>query len=353
MGAALVINRLRWARAVILSVGVILAGCAGWPHSRWVFAGDDGRRMAGSFDRMRAGEQSLPEAVRGRTGSLTVWDQCGAKTETFYRAGQRDGEERKWTPRGVLISQGQWGDGLPVAQWRLFWPSGGKQAVLRYDKGRLHGICSYWSETGEKTEESEYSNGYLRAMTAWYTNGLIQCHETDLGGAEHRARFWTPDGRMVADGQYRGWQQWEGTFLKYADHGHTWTGIMSFHEGRPTSIVPLGDESIMRGTNVTGELTSAKGGASLLRSQPQNGGTDHTDGDGTSIAKAVVIRSARNETEGLKAEERWIKEHHHGWRQALQMLVQQGGRYYDQVRYVTSSGEQITIYFDITDFFAK
>jgi hypothetical protein len=76
-------------------------------------------------------------------------------------------------------------------------------------------------------------------------------------------------------------------------------------------------------------------------------------GDGSSIEQAVVIRNAKNETEGVDAESKWIKKVHPGWRKGNQALLNVKDRSYDQIEYATPDGKARTIYFDITDFFGK
>jgi antitoxin component YwqK of YwqJK toxin-antitoxin module len=227
---------------------LILCSCVSTAGYKWEFIDADGCTTSGVFSAMpeeRTGcivsiaQWPWADAVADRDGKLIVWDGCGRRTETTLRSGKREGEERKWSHRGVLISQGQWvGDQL-AGQWRIYYPSGRRQSVLHYDKGTLHGVCSYWAEMGEKTEESEYSNGTWSVMTTWYTNGLIQSEETEPGSGRGRSRFWTPDGQLVADGQYRDGKRWEGTFLGYGPDMHEWTSIMTWHEGELLSNAPL------------------------------------------------------------------------------------------------------------------
>lgn len=76
-------------------------------------------------------------------------------------------------------------------------------------------------------------------------------------------------------------------------------------------------------------------------------------GNGTSLQSAVVIKNAKNELEGVRAESEWIAKTHPGWRKHIQALLMIKGRAYDRIEYTTPKGETQTIFFDITDFFGK
>ena len=76
-------------------------------------------------------------------------------------------------------------------------------------------------------------------------------------------------------------------------------------------------------------------------------------GDGSSIERAVVIKKAKNEMEGIAAEGKWIKKMHRGWRKISQALLNKNGKQYDRIKYKTRDGKKVVIFFDITDFFGK
>jgi hypothetical protein len=76
-------------------------------------------------------------------------------------------------------------------------------------------------------------------------------------------------------------------------------------------------------------------------------------GDGSSIEKAVIIKNAKNESEGVDAESKWIHKVHRGWRKGRQALLMQDGKSYDRIEYTTPDGTKKTIFFDITEFFGK
>ena len=76
-------------------------------------------------------------------------------------------------------------------------------------------------------------------------------------------------------------------------------------------------------------------------------------GDGSSIERAVVIKNAKNEVEGVDAEAKWVRKVHPGWRKGNQALMNKKGKSYDRIDYMTPDGETKTLYFEITDFFGK
>ena len=75
--------------------------------------------------------------------------------------------------------------------------------------------------------------------------------------------------------------------------------------------------------------------------------------DGSSCKKAVVIRNAANNMEGIAAEKVWV-----AWKYPNAKIKGQGvngigNRTFDRLDIETASGESKTICFDITDFFGQ
>ena len=101
------------------------------------------------------------------------------------------------------------------------------------------------------------------------------------------------------------------------------------------------------GTNTQSE-TSAKAPAPL-----KIGHLIFKGGNGLSIEQAVIIKNAKNESEGVRAERLWIRKIHPGWRKGRQALLSKKGKQYDRIEYKTPNGETKTIFFDISDFFGK
>lgn len=77
-------------------------------------------------------------------------------------------------------------------------------------------------------------------------------------------------------------------------------------------------------------------------------------GSGRSIDDAVVIIGAAHSGVGVWLEMAWISTQHRQHNQLTQSLIGgDGGAFYDQIDIELPSGEQISYYFDITDFYAK
>jgi len=77
------------------------------------------------------------------------------------------------------------------------------------------------------------------------------------------------------------------------------------------------------------------------------------EGDGSSIEKAVVVKNAKNEMEGVAAESKWVRKVHPTWMKGNQALLSVKGKDYDRIEYRTPDGKTETIFFDITEFFGK
>ncbi|QOI97672.1 MAG: hypothetical protein HRU69_09280 [Flammeovirgaceae bacterium] len=74
--------------------------------------------------------------------------------------------------------------------------------------------------------------------------------------------------------------------------------------------------------------------------------TTSTIRDGSSIEKAVVVKSIREEYQ-------WVQEHYPNSRVIGQALLKRGGKHYDELTFVTPSGDTKKAYFDINSFFGK
>ena len=75
-------------------------------------------------------------------------------------------------------------------------------------------------------------------------------------------------------------------------------------------------------------------------------------GDGSSAAEAILVKGATEAT-GVAAEYQWLRDHLPGCRPERQVLLDVGGRRYDQLDVVMPNGERRSVFFDITEFFGK
>jgi len=76
-----------------------------------------------------------------------------------------------------------------------------------------------------------------------------------------------------------------------------------------------------------------------------------TGGDGTSIEKAIVISDCEN-LEGIDQEYKEIRKRFGNYKLIQQSLIDVNNRMYDKLE-LEIEGEQIEVFFDITDFFGK
>ena len=74
--------------------------------------------------------------------------------------------------------------------------------------------------------------------------------------------------------------------------------------------------------------------------------------NGSNYENAIVIK-AKNETEGVAAEYKWLREKYPGYKLIEQSLSNEGKKHYDILKIQTKEGEEKSIYFDITNFFGK
>jgi hypothetical protein len=88
----------------------------------------------------------------------------------------------------------------------------------------------------------------------------------------------------------------------------------------------------------------------LLRAGPDK--VTYEGGDGTSYEKAVVIKGATEET-GVHAEYVWLAKHYPGCHEGRQSLTTHGNHPFDLLEITTTDGKNLTVYFDITDYFGK
>jgi len=74
-------------------------------------------------------------------------------------------------------------------------------------------------------------------------------------------------------------------------------------------------------------------------------------GDGTTCDKAIVIKGATNEFEGVASEYRYLTERHPGWTLKEQSLLHSGDRSFDLLKFVTADGKERRACFDISEFY--
>lgn len=76
-------------------------------------------------------------------------------------------------------------------------------------------------------------------------------------------------------------------------------------------------------------------------------------GNGESVAEAIVIKGVNDAAIGVSSEYYWLRENMPGWTVVGQGLVTKGRRAYDAMTVRSESGEERTIYFDISEFYGR
>ncbi len=74
--------------------------------------------------------------------------------------------------------------------------------------------------------------------------------------------------------------------------------------------------------------------------------------DGSSYEKAIIIK-AKNEGEGIRSEYVIISKLHPNYKMKSQGTGSKNNKNYDTISIVTADGKEVTIYFDITNFYGK
>lgn len=77
-----------------------------------------------------------------------------------------------------------------------------------------------------------------------------------------------------------------------------------------------------------------------------------TGGDGSSYEKAIVI-AEKTETTGVDAEYAWLRKNYPGYKVEMQSLNQHDGKPYDILKIKTADGVEMSVYFDISNYFSK
>lgn len=75
-------------------------------------------------------------------------------------------------------------------------------------------------------------------------------------------------------------------------------------------------------------------------------------GDGSSYEKAIIIKE-KTETSGVAAEYKWLSVHYPNCKTTKQSLSQNNNKPYDIMTLKCDDGNEINVYFDISNFFGK
>ena len=97
--------------------------------------------------------------------------------------------------------------------------------------------------------------------------------------------------------------------------------------------------------------TATRGGSTAISGVDR--GIGFAGGDGTSCSTRVVILGASGGRAGVSAEHAWLHAKYPGYRLRKQSLSASEGRAADILSLTTAEGKDLTVYFDIADFFGK
>ncbi len=90
--------------------------------------------------------------------------------------------------------------------------------------------------------------------------------------------------------------------------------------------------------------------------QKKNAGSASTETQistpGLSFNAAIIINET-TETKGVNAEYAWLKKNYPGYKTKSQSLVTQDKKPFDIITIVTQGGDELKVYFDISNFFGK
>jgi hypothetical protein len=101
------------------------------------------------------------------------------------------------------------------------------------------------------------------------------------------------------------------------------------------------------GAGPANETRPAAGGPSAAAEPMTYGG-----GDGTSCAQAILVH-AHSEMAGGRAEYDWIGVRYPGYQREMQALIRCNDRPADKLRIRTADGQEVEIFFDISEFFGQ
>jgi hypothetical protein len=104
--------------------------------------------------------------------------------------------------------------------------------------------------------------------------------------------------------------------------------------------------SFSPGPTANGEVTPA-----MVAETPA--GVSFQGGDGLSCETRVLVRGATGEQQGIAAEYAWLRSRYPGYKLKAQSLTDCQKAAVDRMDITTAQGKEVTVNFDISDFFGK
>lgn len=81
------------------------------------------------------------------------------------------------------------------------------------------------------------------------------------------------------------------------------------------------------------------------------------ENNGLSFDDAIIVHNASSHFEGVDVEYNLISQKYGNreidWKLKKQTLVERAGKFFDQIEIILKNGLEISLYFDITEFFGK
>jgi antitoxin component YwqK of YwqJK toxin-antitoxin module len=168
-----------------------------------------------------------PEGEEVREGAQVQWYSNGQKhREIRYHDGIPDGDQIEWDLSGAKESECHYRHGLKTGSETTWGPLGRKSSECIYKDGRIVGKKTFWFDNGVVAKEETYDqSGKLSDVMLFHPNGKrkVQGH---FGGRyedtkflwnaagnlkkEGRWSYWDDQGKLLAEGEFRDGQPWEG-----------------------------------------------------------------------------------------------------------------------------------------------
>ena len=144
--------------------------------------------------------------------------QTKKRSETEMKYGIPQGRYTEYYESGKINRTGFFNNGKEDSTWILFYETGAKKAIERFDNGKREGVFQYFYKSGKRAQWLHYNYDVADSVwTAWYENGKLKSREV-----------WEK-GRKNGDWEYyyeSGQPESKGTFEKDKKQGLVQTYIV-------------------------------------------------------------------------------------------------------------------------------
>jgi len=165
-----------------------------------------------------------------KNGEEKEWYDNGMlKLQTYYKNGKKNGEEKEWYDNGMLKLQTYYKDSEIDGLYKVWYKNGKLKENIMYDNGAMTGEYTEWFENSNKKnntfykdnipigefkewyENSQlklskiYKNGKLNGKyNEWYENGQLR-EKFNMNNGEINGLFeaWTGDGKPIVKTMYK------------------------------------------------------------------------------------------------------------------------------------------------------